>query len=224
MDLPRDNDLYFACIDLHGRACIVVGAGPVALEKITSLMAAGADIIVVAPEAIQEIRDLARGGAIEWRAKSYENGDLDGAFLAIVATGDDEVARRVYVDAEERRLLINVADVPELCSFILPAVVREGSIAVAISTAGASPALAQRLRDEIGALLKRPYSALARVLHDLRPWAKQALPTYEARKEFFSGLVNGDPDPISLIEAGKVDELNLVIAGARRRASQVIDP
>jgi siroheme synthase-like protein len=95
----------------------------------------------------------------------------------------------VYADAERRSVLCNVVDVPELCSFILPAVHREGPIAVAISTGGASPALAQRLRDEIAAVVRPEHASLARQLRALRPWAKANLPTYEARRDYFAGLV-----------------------------------
>jgi precorrin-2 dehydrogenase / sirohydrochlorin ferrochelatase len=221
--LPRDNNLYIACIDLRDRPVVVVGAGAVALEKIDSLLHSDAKVTVVAPDAIHEIRALAESGRIAWLRKPYETNDLDGALLAIVATGVDAVARNVHADAEARGLLVNVADVPELCTFILPAVVREGPIAVAISTAGASPALAQRLRDEIGALLKRPYSALARLLHELRPWAKASLPTYEARKDFFNDIVRGDPDPLSLLEFGRNEELHERVASVQRRALNAAD-
>ena len=99
-------------------------------------------------------------------------------------------------------MLCNVVDVPPLCSFILPAIVRTGPIAIAISTAGASPALAKRMKREIGELFGDQYAELAELLNDARGWAKATLPTYEDRKAFFEGIVNGRPDPVELLRAG----------------------
>ena len=96
-------------------------------------------------------------------------------------------------------MLVNVVDVPPLCNFILPAIVRTGPLAVAISTAGASPALAKRMKREIAELFGEPYALLAMLLNDARGWAKATLPTYQDRKEFFESIVNGEPDPIELL-------------------------
>ena len=101
-------------------------------------------------------------------------------------------------------MLVNVVDVPPLCNFILPAIVRTGPLAVAISTAGASPALAKRMKREIAELFGEPYAVLAVLLNDARGWAKATLPTYQDRKEFFESIVNGEPDPIELLRAGDV--------------------
>ena len=109
-------------------------------------------------------------------------------------------------------MLVNVVDVPPLCNFILPAIVRTGPLAVAISTAGASPALAKRMKREIGELFGEPYALLAILLNDARGWAKATLPTYQDRKEFFETIVNGDPDPIELLRAGDVEAVRDLIA------------
>jgi siroheme synthase-like protein len=108
----------------------------------------------------------------------------------------------VFNDAEHRAMLCNVVDVPPLCNFILPAIWRSGPIAVAISTAGASPALAKRMKREIGEAYGEPYAKLAEILNSYRGWAKGTLPTYQDRKVFFESIVNGDPDPIELLRAG----------------------
>ena len=100
-------------------------------------------------------------------------------------------------------MLVNVVDVPPLCNFILPAIVRSGPLAIAISTAGASPALAKRMKREIAELFGEPYARLAVILNDARGWAKATLPTYQDRKEFFEGIVNGDPDPVELVREGR---------------------
>ncbi len=121
--------------------------------------------------------------------RGYRAEDLEGRFLVVAATSTTSVNRRVFRDAEARPVLCNVVDVPELCSFILPAVHREGPIAVAVSTGGASPALAQRLRDDIARLVRPEHAALAHSLRELRPWAKSHFATYEERKTYFAGLV-----------------------------------
>jgi siroheme synthase-like protein len=103
-------------------------------------------------------------------------------------------------------MLVNVVDVPPLCNFILPAIVRTGPLAIAISTAGASPALAKRMKREIADTYGEPYARLAILLNEVRGWAKGTLPTYQERKEFFEGIVNGDPDPVALLRAGDTPE------------------
>jgi siroheme synthase-like protein len=108
----------------------------------------------------------------------------------------------VYGDAESRAMLVNVVDVPPLCNFILPAIVRRGPIAIAISTAGASPALAKRMKNEIGELFGEEYATLALMLNEVRGWAKATLPTYQDRKAFFESIVNGEPDPLELLRSG----------------------
>ncbi len=122
--------------------------------------------------------------------------------MAIAATDDTDVNIAVYEDAERRAMLVNVVDVPPLCNFILPAITRSGPLAIAISTAGASPALAKRMKREIAEHYGEPYARLAVMLNEARSWAKGTLPTYQDRKEFFESIVNGDPDPVALLRDG----------------------
>jgi len=180
---------YMACLDLDGRDVLVVGAGSVALEKIESLLEVGARVTVVAPDVSEPVEGLARSRRVALIRGRYRAGDLDRRFLVVAATSDTSVNRRVFADADARGMLCNVVDVPELCSFILPAVHRDDPIVVAISTGGASPALAQRLRDDVARLVTREHVRLARELRELRPWAKAHLATYEARRDFFRDLV-----------------------------------
>lgn len=176
---------YIACLDLSGRDVLVVGGGRVALEKVEGLLDSGADVTVVAPQIVPELAAL----EVAQVRRGYRKDDLEGRFLVVAATSTTSVNRRVFRDAEARALLCNVVDVPELCSFILPAIHREGPIAIAVSTGGASPALAQRLRDEIARVIGPEHAALARALRELRPWAKSHFATYEERKAYFAGLV-----------------------------------
>ena len=176
---------YMACLDLTGRSVLVVGGGRVALEKVDGLLVSGARVTVIAPQIVSELATR----NIQLVRREYRTEDLDGRFLVVAATSTSSVNRRVFREAEVRSLLCNVADVPELCSFILPAVHRQGPIAVAVSTGGASPALAQRLRDDIAAVVRPEHAVLAHQLRELRPWAKSHLPTYEARRDYFAAIV-----------------------------------
>jgi precorrin-2 dehydrogenase / sirohydrochlorin ferrochelatase len=206
---------YIACLRLTGRRALVVGGGDIGLEKVEGLLACGADVVLVAPDAHPALRELADEGSIIWHRRLYQRGDLEGCLIAIAATDDSEINIGVFNDAEDRAMLVNVVDVPPLCNFILPAIVRTGPLAVAISTAGASPALAKRMKREIGELFGEPYATLAVLLNDVRGWAKGTLPTYQDRKEFFETIVNGDPDPIVLLRDGDVAAVKDLIADAQ---------
>jgi precorrin-2 dehydrogenase / sirohydrochlorin ferrochelatase len=214
-----ETPFYIACLRLRGRRCLVVGGGEVGLEKVEGLLACDADVTLVAPEADPALVQLALEGSIRWERRDYETADLEGCLIAIAATDDTDVNIRVFQDAESRAMLVNVVDVPPLCNFILPAIVRTGPLAVAISTAGASPALAKRMKREIGELFGEPYARLAILLNDARGWAKATLPTYQDRKEFFESIVNGEPDPIEMLRAGEVQRVRDLIVAARHAYS-----
>jgi siroheme synthase-like protein len=140
--------------------------------------------------------------------------------MAIAATDDTDANIAVYEAAEQRAMLVNVVDVPSLCNFILPAIVRTGPLAIAISTAGASPALAKRMKREISELFGSQYAELAEILNLHRGWAKGTLPTYQDRKAFFEEVVNGDPDPVELLREGRREELEALITAARERHAE----
>jgi siroheme synthase-like protein len=217
-----EKTFYMACLDLTGRSCLVVGAGAVGQEKIDGLLAAGGRVTVVAPAATEGVRRLAAEGSLEWLERRYERADLERRFLVVAATSDTDLNVAVFRDAEERAMLVNVVDVPPLCNFILPAIVRTGPIAIAISTSGASPALAKRLKREIAAQFGAPHARLAELLNGLRGWAKDTFATYEERKVFFEDLVNGDPDPIALLRAGDEAAVVELIAERQRAAASAI--
>jgi precorrin-2 dehydrogenase / sirohydrochlorin ferrochelatase len=179
------KQFYMACLDVTGRRCLVVGGGSVGAEKAAGLLACGARVTVVSPELDESLAEL----GVEWRRGRYRRRDLRGAFLVIAATCDRAVNERVHRDAEARGMLCNVADVPDLCNFILPAVHREGPIAIAVSTGGASPALAKRLRTQIADLVSPRHAELAFELQALRPEVKARFETYEERRDYFEELV-----------------------------------
>jgi precorrin-2 dehydrogenase/sirohydrochlorin ferrochelatase len=212
-----ETPFYMAALKLKGRRCLVVGGGEVGLEKVEGLLLCGGEVTVVAPEATDELAAYAEEGSISWERHEFREPDLEGTFLAIAATSDTEVNIEVSEAAEARAMLVNVVDVPPLCNFILPAIERSGPIAIAISTAGASPALAKRMRDEIAERFGEPYARLAVILNDHRGWAKRTLPTYQDRKQFFEGIVNGDPDPVEMVREGRERELQERIETAKER-------
>jgi precorrin-2 dehydrogenase / sirohydrochlorin ferrochelatase len=218
-----ETPFYIACLKLSGRRCLVVGGGDVGLEKVEGLLACGGDVTLIAPDAHPALREYAEEGSVTWAKRPYAGAaDLEGAFMAIAATDDSEVNIAVYEDAEARAMLVNVVDVPPLCNFILPAIVRSGPLAIAISTAGASPALAKRMKREISELFGEDYSRLAVILNDARGWAKSTLPTYQDRKQFFEGIVNGDPDPVELVRKGREAEVLALIEAAKERSAAAI--
>jgi precorrin-2 dehydrogenase/sirohydrochlorin ferrochelatase len=207
-----DTTFYMACLKLEGRRAVVIGGGPVGLEKVEGLLACDAAVALIAPDAVKELRELAAEGSISWTQREYAGpSDLEGAFIVVAATDDTELNTRVFHDAEHRAMLCNVVDVPPLCNFILPAIWRCGPLAVAISTAGGSPALAKRMKREVEAAFGPAYARLTEILNDYRDWAKGTLPTYQDRKVFFESIVNGSPDPIELLRAGNEDAVHELI-------------
>ena len=212
-----ETPFYIACLKLKGRRCVVVGGGEIGLEKAEGLLACDGDVTLIAPEANAELQQLAAEGSITWERRAYAGPeDLEGVFIVIACTDDTDVNIRVYEDAERRAMLVNIVDVPPLCNFILPAIVRTGPLAIAISTAGASPALAKRMKREVSELFGDEYAQLAVMLNDVRGWAKGTLPTYQDRKAFFEGIVNGEPDPIALLHAGDTQAVRDLIAAAQQ--------
>jgi len=200
---------------------VVIGGGDIGLEKVEGLLACDGNVTLIAPEAIDPLRELAAEGSIKWEQRTYAGPeDLEGVFIVIAATNDTDVNIRVYEDAERRAMLVNVVDVPPLCNFILPAIFRTGPLAIAISTAGASPALAKRIKAQIAEEYGAPYARLAELLNEVRGWAKGTLPTYQDRKEFFESVVGGDPDPVELLRQGDEQAVRDLIAAAQSSATR----
>ena len=175
-------DLFPIFLKITARPCIVIGAGNLAESKIESLQAAHARVRVIAPTARPRILEMAASGEIEWLQREYVDGDLAGYFLAIAATDNPVVNRAVFKEAVDRDILCNAVDDPPFCDFYFPSVVRRGDLQIAISTAGASPALAQRLRKEINAQLPLDTGDWLADLGNLRREVLQMEPLNEERK------------------------------------------
>lgn len=140
---------YPVFLNLTGRRCVIIGGGQIAEGKISKLLDSGAKIIVISPDATQGIRGFAERGQIEFDLRKYQEGDLQGAFLVIAATNDRVVNQEIFEEAEKQGILLNAVDDMPRCSFIAPSIVEKGPVTVAISTGGASPALARKLRENM---------------------------------------------------------------------------
>jgi precorrin-2 dehydrogenase/sirohydrochlorin ferrochelatase len=182
--------LFPIFLKLTNRPCIVIGAGHLAESKIESLQAANARVTVISPAASDRIVAMADAGEITWQQREYTTGDLAGHFLVVAATNVPAVNRAVFAEAESTGVLINAVDDPPFCDFYFPSVVRRGDLQIAISTAGHSPALAQRLRKEINALLPLNTGDWLAELGNLRREVLQLEPLNDARKELMHQLAS----------------------------------
>lgn len=196
--MPVSEVLYPVSLVVAAKRCVVVGGGGVAARKVAALVDAGADVLVVAPEISPEIRAM----PVELAERPYGSGDLDGAWLAIAATDDPAVNRRVHADGLSARVWVNAADDPEACAFTLPAVMRSGPVSVAVSTGGHSPALAGWLRDQIAGLLGPEIGLLAEMLSEARDELQAAGRSTEGL-DWRRAL---DSDMLDLIRSGQVSE------------------
>ena len=206
---------YPVFLDLRGRRVVVIGGGAMGEEKVTRLLPYEAQVVVVSPDVTDEVSKLAQDGQVEWTRRLYRGGDLEGAFIAIVAdTSDDAVNQAVSEEARERNVPLNVADVTELCTWITPSVARRGEVIVATSTGGASPALARRFREILNGECRLDSR------HELMDFADLAPLLSDARKQL---LDNGIRLNLDHWQACLTDELiDLVQSGDIERASQVL--
>ena len=175
-------DLFPIFLKLTGRPCLVIGAGHLAESKIESLRAAQGQVTVIAPQASDKIQDLAASGEITLQQREYAAGDVQNYFLVVAATNAPAVNRAVFHEATAANVLCNAVDDPPFCDFYFPSVVRRGDLQIAISTAGASPALAQRLRKEINAQLPLDTGDWLTDLGNLRREVVAAEPLNESRR------------------------------------------
>jgi precorrin-2 dehydrogenase/sirohydrochlorin ferrochelatase len=160
--------LYPVTLDIFGRPCLVVGGGSIAERKVTGLLEAGARVTVVSPALSRGLLALAGDGRFRWQPREFMAGDTAGFVLVLVATDDGAVNRAVAVEARQRGALVNCADEPAHCDFILPALLRRGPLTVAVSTGGASPTMARLVRDELDAVLSGDYAGLTEVVAEVR--------------------------------------------------------
>lgn len=192
---------YPIFIDLNDRLSVVIGGGPIAERKVCTLLECGARVTLIAPEVTEAIRAMASEGRITWKPRAYEPGDLTGAFCTYAATNDNAVNTAIYEEATRNSQLCNVVDVPPLCNFIVPSIVRRGDLAVAISTSGNSPALARRMREDLTEHIGPEWQELNDLLGRMRPELKRRYPEEEPRNHVLTRML--DAGVLDLLRDGK---------------------
>jgi phosphoadenosine phosphosulfate reductase len=226
---------YPVFLDLAHRPVVVVGGGKVAVQKAAGLIAAGADVTVVSPDLDETLAGWHAGKRLAWIARHYHDGDLEGAFLAITTTEDRAANRAVWEEAQRRRIPINAADDPTNCSYILPAIHRDGDLVVAVSTGGKAPAVAMRVRDQVAAVLSGGYGRYLDLLGAMRHRVFARYDTFEERRQVWHRIARSSA--LDLVrsgdEAGAEDLIHHVIghddepgdrvAATRRRIARMLE-
>ncbi|MEX2457853.1 MAG: bifunctional precorrin-2 dehydrogenase/sirohydrochlorin ferrochelatase [Actinomycetota bacterium] len=196
---------YPIILEMAGRSAVVVGGGRIAEDKVEKLLPAEAKIRVVSPQLTPRIKELADEGRVEWVGRDYLDGDLEGAFIAIAATDSHDTNGRVFAEAEARGIPINAVDDVEHCTFIAPAVFRNGSLIVAITTEGKAPTLAVRIRDRMRELYGgEEFAKLLELAGSLRDEVAATGRAFEVRAEAWYRLI--DSDVLELLRQGRDED------------------
>ena len=183
---------YPVFVDLRGRLCLVVGAGNIAARKARSLLDAGARVKIVSPEVVEAVEKMCAEGLVTLERRGFETSDLAGCFLVIGATDNPSVNRMVFEAAEKAGMLANIVDVPELCNFIVPSVMKRGDFQIASSTAGASPVMAREVRRRLEKLFGPQYGPIVKQLAGLRTMLKQKIRNEKKRRRFWEKMIDLD--------------------------------
>lgn len=185
--------------------CLVVGGGGVGTRKVKTLLECGANVTVVSPFATEKLAKMAEDHKITWHKRSYEASDLDGTFLVIGATDDEILNMQISQDAEKQNKLCNIADRPEVCNFILPAIVQKDDLIIAISTSGLSPAFAKKLRKDLEKQFGNEYVIFLKIMGAIRKRLLSEKHEHEAHKPIFEKLVYSN-----LLEHIRSKDLNAI--------------
>ena len=200
---------YPVHLDIKNRDCLVVGGGAVGTRKVNTLLECDARVTVVGPNPSPQLAKLASDGAITLKQRAYRAADLDGRFLVIGATDDENLNQQISNDAAQSSTLCNIADRPEVCNFILPSIVRRGDLVITISTSGKSPALAKQLRQKLETQFGQEYAELLLLMGAIRKKLLAQAHAPEAHKDLFNKLL--ESDLIELMQSGKTAEINLLL-------------
>jgi precorrin-2 dehydrogenase/sirohydrochlorin ferrochelatase len=195
---------YPMYVDIEGLKCVVIGGGDVATRKVGSLKECDATVLVVSPQITPEIERLENDGCVEVKHREYAEGDIDGSTLVIVATDDAELNNRIYEEALEKNIPVNVVDAPENCTFIVPSMIRRGDLIISISTSGSCPALAKTIRKELQKQFGDEYAEFCNILRQFRTELADKYDKQEDRAEALCRYI--DSDAVELIKAGKLEE------------------
>lgn len=221
--MPRKKFKYYPIyIDVEDRDVLIVGGGEVCARKAETMLRYGARVTIISLDATEEIRGWAAQGKITLVLKPYEEKDLDGRAIVIASTDDPCVNGRIARDCRRRRIPVNVVDVTHLCEFIVPAVIEKGSVQIAVSTGGKSPALARTLRETLEKTIGPEFPEVNDLLGSLRKGAKKTLPTDKDRKRFFDDIIA--QDILGMIREGRRREAYELIARKCQSAGVPISP
>lgn len=197
-------EFYPIYVDIKNRPCTVIGGGVIAERKVGSLLESGANVRVISPVVTEALAAWGAEGKICVENRPYQDGDLADTFLAVSATDDMRVNEAVADEANRRQLLLNVVDIPRLCNFIVPAVVEQGPLVLAVSTSGTSPAMAKRIRQDLQTKYGPEYAVFLRMLGQMRERVKQHFATQAERQRFWETLI--ESDILVLIQQGRIGE------------------
>ena len=200
---------YPVSLDIKNRKCLVVGGGGVGTRKVATLLDCGAKVTVVSPDVSGQLLALANNGSIVLEKRSYRKTDLDGMFLVIGTTDDEELNRQISIDAEKLNMLCNIADRPKVCNFILPSIVNRGDLTISISTSGKSPALAKKLRIELEEQFGNEYAELLRLMGAIRKTLLSQKHEPEAHKHLFEQLISRGL--LDIIRGNRKDEIDSLL-------------
>lgn len=200
---------YPVYLDIQNRNCLVVGGGSVGTRKVETLLKCGAKVAVVSPVVSVKLTELGDAGAIRLHRRPYRSNDLDGIFLVIGATDDAKLNRQISTAANRRNVLCNIADRPQECNFILPAVIARGDLTISISTSGKSPALAKMLRKRLEDQFGEEYAVFLQLMGGIRKKLLIRSQEPEAHKELFEKLVNSEL--LQMIRDNKIADVNSLL-------------
>jgi precorrin-2 dehydrogenase / sirohydrochlorin ferrochelatase len=201
---------YPVNLDIRDRKCLVVGGGDVGTRKVETLLECGAYVTVVSIDASEKLLKLAESGRIELKRRPYTGTDLEGIFLVICATDNEKLNMQVSIDAEKHNMLCNIADRPEACNFILPALVKQGDLVIAVSTSGKSPAFAKKIRKDLEKQYGVEYADFLRLMGAIRKRLLRTSHKPEEHKHLFEKLIN--MDIVQLIKENDADKIDSLLS------------
>ncbi|MBT8365752.1 MAG: bifunctional precorrin-2 dehydrogenase/sirohydrochlorin ferrochelatase [Deltaproteobacteria bacterium] len=196
-------------LNIQNRNCLVVGGGGVGTRKVITLLKCSAKVTVVSPVISERLQNLAESAPLTLKPRPYRTADLEGMFLVIGATDDEQLNRQISRDAECRNTLCNIADRPEICNFILPSIVQRDDLVITISTSGRSPALAKKMRKTLEKKFGEEYGDFLQLLGAIRNKLLSQAHEPEAHKPLFEQLINSDL--IAMIREAKTEDINAVL-------------
>lgn len=200
---------YPVYLDIKDKDCLVIGGGSVGTRKVLTLLACGANVTVISSDATERLRELSNNGVIKLKERPFQTADLDGRFLVIGATDNQELNFKIHAEAEGRGLLCNIADRPEACNFILPSIVNRGDLTIAISTAGKSPAFAKKLRKQLDVQFGEEYAGFLHLMGAIRQKLLSQDHKPEVHKHLFEQLI--ESDLVQMIRNGETENIDALL-------------